>query len=595
MLRARLPQQGALFRYRKNHGVQADTFPPTATDAGRVAVGSALAGVLRLGRSMIGVHSLRSPAFQEATPETLTVIEALYTAKASELSAAIKAQIATGSVKEPNETVLGLQRECRKLSADFQRAIRHLQRAAGISEREIRELERIENSGLIPGLEFRLSRCEIEDVQPDSEDLDVLLKTGLDELLRLVDPEWLEAEARKPYRLGASFLNNPLHLVNGARLGTGLPEARPQRFAQMLLVGMDRLAARPDTDFFASAMFVPELAMIGNSLHEIKTLGPEAERKLKALASMPDEMVSSTIYELLVGSAGVKAGLKITMVPEDRTRRVPDYRVDGFEVFAGAIECKRRLGLTAYEVNEAHQVEALYSSVRPSLLERGVHGSIELSFTAAVATVPEREFSETVLAATADARPCKTGWGSVAFSALPHRRSINATFLYSPNYLEQVFDWKPIQDEWDGLMCEVESPAELRTELYTMPICLKWKTETEEALTRKARGITSLWASAIRQIPDGDVGFVYIAYPEGSRPALADARTKHIMDTMPTVFHRWSVRVPATIVNRVYPRPLGHGRPDLIENVLCIASKGQEFWLPKLPHRVFTAALAENH
>jgi hypothetical protein len=34
------------------------------------------------------------------------------------------------------------------------------------------------------------------------------------------------------------------------------------------------------------------------------------------------------------------------------------------------------------------------------------------------------------------------------------------------------------------------------------------------ALTKKARGLTSLWAHAVQQIPNGEIGFVYIAYPE---------------------------------------------------------------------------------
>ena len=80
----------------------------------------------------------------------------------------------------------------------------------------------------------------------------------------------------------------------------------------------DHLAKRDDLDFFSAAMFVPQIAQLGNSLDEIKELGPEAERKLAALPSMTDEMVSATIYELLVGAACVRKGLELTMVPEDR-------------------------------------------------------------------------------------------------------------------------------------------------------------------------------------------------------------------------------------------------------------------------------------
>jgi tRNA(Ile)-lysidine synthase TilS/MesJ len=64
------------------------------------------------------------------------------------------------------------------------------------------------------------------------------------------------------------------------------------------------------------------------------------------------------------------------------------------------------------------------------------------------------------------------------------------------------------------LLCEVDPVPNIRVELITRPLCLKWRSETEEALTKKARGVTSLWANAARQIPDGEIGFIYIAYPE---------------------------------------------------------------------------------
>jgi hypothetical protein len=70
---------------------------------------------------------------------------------------------------------------------------------------------------------------------------------------------------------------------------------------------------------------------------------------------------------------------------------------------------------------------------------------------------------------------------------------------------------------------------------------------------------------------------------EGARAAIADARTRQIIKELNEVWHRWSVRAPATIVSRLYGRALGVGVPDLIENVLLAATEGEEFWLTKLP------------
>ena len=194
----------------------------------------------------------------------------------------------------------------------------------------------------------------MEDVPASQrEDLNDLAESGLARLLSRIDPAWLRTEAQKPYRLESDFLTNPLHLVNGVRVGMSLSAPGPQRFARMLLVTQDHLMKRWDLDFFSAAMFVSEIGLLGNNLDEIGELGDEAERKLAALRSMNDDMVTSTIYELLVGAACVRKGLKITMVPENRSSKVPDYQITNLGPIPAAIECKRRLGLTNYELDEA--------------------------------------------------------------------------------------------------------------------------------------------------------------------------------------------------------------------------------------------------
>jgi hypothetical protein len=42
------------------------------------------------------------------------------------------------------------------------------------------------------------------------------------------------------------------------------------------------------------------------------------------------------------------------------------------------------------------------------------------------------------------------------------------------------------------------------------------------------------------------------------------------------------------MINRLYPRAIAEGRPDLIESSMGGAAKGQEFWVTKLPWLVFT-------
>jgi hypothetical protein len=207
-----------------------------------------------------------------------------------------------------------------------------------------------------------------------------------------------------------------------------------------------------------------------------------------------------------------------------------------------------------------------------------------------VRSIPPADFLRDVLDAAKHNRDCEntiTSWGSLAVWRLPLCDNISATRLYSPDFLQAAFCWSPSQSDWDGIICEVEPPSDIIVQKFRAPFCLKWRSESEEALNKKARGVTSLWADAVRQIPDGEIGFIYIAYPEGARSVIADARTQYILDYMRNKsWYRWSVRVPATVITRLYARVVGPGCPDLIENSLPGADKGQEFWLASLPWRI---------
>jgi hypothetical protein len=467
--------------------------------------------------------------------------------------------------------------------------MRNLHLSAGISDAEIEAAERAQDAERLPTGTDYWHRQILE--TRATEDLDACAESGLENLRRRVDPKWLRDQAQNPYRLGPSFLSSPLHVVSSVRVGTNLELAGPQRFARMLLLCQDHIRKESNLDFFSAATFVPEIAMLGNSLKEIDALGPEAARKLARLPSMSDEMVTASIFELLVGAACIRRGMNVEMVKENLTHKVPDYRVDGLGIPA-SIECKRRLGLTKYELDEAHRVEALYTTIRGPLRDRGHHASIEVCFRMPVALIQPQEFLHEVLAAAKhgqDYETTQSSWGSLAVRRLPFWGDISGTRLYSPDFLQTAFDWNQDQSEWDGLLCEVEAPPSIAVQKFRLPICLKWRSESDEALLKKARGVTSLWADAVRQIPDGEIGFVYIAYPEGARPAIADVRTRYILDYMAKkAWHRWSVRVPATVITRLYSRTVGAGCPDLTENSMPGADKGEEFWLARLPWRIFT-------
>jgi hypothetical protein len=254
------------------------------------------------------------------------------------------------------------------------------------------------------------------------------------------------------------------------------------------------------------------------------------------------------------------------------------------------LECKRRQGLTKYELDEAVGVERLYQPIREIVKADGLHGALEVRFRVPVDRVSTDDFMSAVrpaLSQSTDAEEVVANWGRVSYRRFPFSGTTSDTRLYSPDYLQQVFAWSPLDNNWDGLLCEVERPSRIRVDSYRLPFCVKWRSDSAEALTKKARGVTSLWASAAQQIPAGEVGLIYIAYPEGQRGEVADARTRHIVAASADLWHRWSIRIPVTVIARLYARPLGAGVPDLIESALPGVSPGEEHWLAQLPGRVF--------
>lgn len=500
--------------------------------------------------------------------------------KFNEIVAEIKRQEAAG----PSPEIRRLARELHKLRAQLSQIIKQLQEAAGIDEADLEAIER----AALPRGDDRWWRYQIVET-PSSEYLDDFTPKAIRALLERVDSRWLRDQAACQYRLDDNFLSAPLHLVGGVRIPPPNSAAVPQRFAHMLLVSIDHFEKRDDLDFFSAATFVPELTVLGHRLPMLPTLGLEAIRKFEGLPFAPNDEVPSIIHELLVGTACAAKGLKVEMLASSGSGKSPDFRVRGLGVPA-VIECKRRHGLSRYELDEAIAVEALYSALQPFARQAALHGALEVRFRVPINRVEPSSFIQpirAVLNQTTDLEPIATIWGEFAYRRLPLVGTVPYTRLYSPDFLQRVFGWSPADNDWDGLLCEVEPPTHILVRGFRLPFCLKWRSESPEALTKKARGVTSLWARAARQIPAGEFGFIYIAYPEGQRGKLADARTGYIIASSKEFWHRWSVHIPVTIIGRLYARPLGVGVPDLIENSLLLVSPGEEHWLADLPSLVF--------
>jgi hypothetical protein len=514
---------------------------------------------------------------------------ALHGEKIAQVAAAIKQQVRLGENGGPSELVRRLVLEAKGISDRYEPLLQQLQKDAGVTEEELLAMEREE---LSEKLHFSQSMWRDQILRSRSTaDLDELAAEALDQLSARVSPKWLREQAEYPFRLSEMFTRRPVHIVNGIRVNGPSMTTGQNRFAQMLLLCKDHLDKRIDLDFFSASLLIPELAAVGNSLREIESLGPEGIRKLDSLQQLAPDAVSATVFELLVGSACIAKGTNAELLPETKDSKVPDLRLHGFGGIPAVIECKRRLGLGQYELREAAFVEQLYGVAAQWFKERGIYGCIEATFIYEVGEITQEKWIAAVHQAVR-AGCSLHDWGEVQFAELPAIRAIEFTRIYSQTFLEYAYGWHAYEEDWDGIMCEVNPTDSLGVEMVRRPICLKWKSTSDVAMLKKARGITSLWHRAVKQIPPGEVGFIYIAYPEGARTELADQRTKHILETMPEISHEWYVQVPVTVISRLYPRALYEGRPDLIENVLPGVAPGEEHWLMHLPHLVFTREIS---
>ena len=119
-------------------------------------------------------------------------------------------------------------------------------------------------------------------------------------------------------------------------------------------------------------------------------------------------------------------------------------------------------------------------------------------------------------------------------------------------------------DEFDGICAVVKNNQFPIVDRAELPFLMRWTSNSKIAFEKKLRTVMSLWIEAVGQIPTGEAGLIYIAYEEGHRPSLADARTDAIRDLCHDIyFNRRAISVPMTVISRFLPNTLFEGRPDL--------------------------------
>ncbi len=121
-------------------------------------------------------------------------------------------------------------------------------------------------------------------------------------------------------------------------------------------------------------------------------------------------------------------------------------------------------------------------------------------------------------------------------------------------------------------------------------VALLWTNTSDRAISKRSWGPTDIFGDATNQIPPGEFGMIYVAYQEGTREQIADLRTQNFMERIREWRHSASIRIPISVLIRLYPRPLNEGQPDLIENAVYLVSGeyGEPALTSEFPAAVFT-------
>ena len=226
------------------------------------------------------------------------------------------------------------------------------------------------------------------------------------------------------------------------------------------------------------------------------------------------------------------------------------------------------------------------------LPRKGMYGVFETHFSLELAHVRIQEVAEAARLqcfSPSPALPTNYAWGTISYQERPSRIQFPETGLYGPEFLQQLFGWEWDIPTHDGLVCQVEAPKSIEVDSAQKPLALKWNSESPRAKLKKARPVSSLLKKAYDQVPKGEMGFVYIAYREGSRPEMADERTDCILSQFKNWSHKSLKIVPAIFLQRLYPRTMPGCAPDLIENTVRLLGESSDpIFFDLLPSLTFT-------
>ncbi len=416
------------------------------------------------------------------------------------------------------------------------------------------------------------------------------LAAGIDAICSYLPPQWLESEPADAARLIDITQNGAfLSLTRGLRIESESSNAH--RLRRAIRASQDYLAGTLSYDHFAGATLVPTIAQFGRQWDALLTVGGDLRARIDRLWHGPSEEVDSTCFELLTAAACARLGRSVEFIPESPGRRTPDLRChDPFPLF---IECKRQRALLDFELTEELVMRDIFQRLRARATNLGAYGTyhLKLFVPAHDADIEEVVARLSMQRLSPDPRRQQMyAWGETAYIPSLNRTGMpQTTRLYSPNMLAYAFGWNSDLPEWDGLCCSIGNAQDMFMDQVEAPVGLLWTNESAAAKHRRMWSPINLFGSAVDQIPPGSFGAIYIAYVEGTRAEIADQRVHRYAERIKDWEHSGRIRVPISFLDRLYPRALGEGIPDLIDSGLRFCSS---FCDPSLlddfPAAVFT-------
>lgn len=480
-----------------------------------------------------------------------------------------------------DKTECAMQRVQEEALAIHERSDEILQRMDSLLELTDEDRDIIETVGRSGDETPRYYREQLTvDEVPTNDRMDVLLAGAYEELLKLIPSaklrEYRQLELDLPWGAGTS---GTLSIVKGV-----VPEVENpsiHRFTQCIRTCDAFLSNDPVYNMFAGASLVPQIARLAHRLDVLSEI-PGARKRIRSLWNGASNEVDSTMFELLVAAGCSVMGRSIEFL-DPKGGKTPDLRCH--DPYPLVIECKRKRALTGYEIKEEFIMRELFTKLDAGARNAGMWGTFSLHLGVEAQEAPVDEIVECLLRREHPLGSRSNGsrcWGTWEYSELSRLASIGArTLMYSPIMLDEIFDWNSDLAEWDGLVCRVENHEELTTDTAEKPVGLRWVNTSEQAVKKRSWGPMSILGEAIEQIPAGEFGIVFIAHQEGARSTIADMRTFNFAAWLKEgASHSANVRVPFGRLFRMYPRPLGHGRPDFIESSISFVADYGDGVLP---------------